>query len=159
VQFREDISPEFIPSQRNRTASRGDDTGREIASMQVDEEIDANSRSDGQFLSEPFVLQGQSIPPAESPPPARIYPCFGGRRLELFADPTQRRSFGTPSNTFVCGRVGMIGSCRRRAREVLGKQIGNDNWGQQPFRMGYLMNGTCSILICITGEHVGRSWN
>ena len=59
-------------------------------------------------LATPLLSRGQSVPTAESPAPARVYHLLReDDDWSFLAD----KSFGTPSNIFVCGQVEMTGSC------------------------------------------------
>ena len=60
-----------------------------------------------------LLSQGQSIPTNEAPPPARTYHLLReDDDWSFLADSQQSgRTFGTPSNTFLCDQGGMAGSC------------------------------------------------
>ena len=91
------------------------------------------------FFASPLFLRGQSIPPAESPPPARIYHLLReDDDWSFLADPAQRQEFWDPIKYIRLrpDRNDWFLSMGGEAREVW-EQIGNDNWGQQPFMNGY----------------------
>jgi Alginate export len=108
------------------------------------------------FFASPLFLQGQSIPPAESPPPARIYQLL---RVDddwsFLADPTQRQEFWDPIKYIRLrpGRDDWFLSMGGEAREIW-EQIGNDNWGQQPFMNGYFNERYMLYFDLHYGEHV-----
>jgi len=108
------------------------------------------------FFASPFFLQGQSIPPAESPPPARIYHLL---RVDddwsFLADRTQRQEFWDPIKYIRLrpGRDDWFLSMGGEAREIW-EQIGNDNWGQQPFMNGYFNERYMLYFDLHYGEHM-----
>ena len=90
-------------------------------------------------LVTPPPSRGQSVPTAESPAPARVYHLLReDDDWSLLADPSERGEFWDPIKYI------RLRPCRNdwflsiggEAREVW-EQIGNDNWGQQPFMNGY----------------------
>ena len=108
------------------------------------------------FFASPLFLQGQSIPPAESPPPARIYHLLReDDDWSFLADPAQRQEFWDPIKYVRLrpGRNDWFLSMGGEAREVW-EQIGNDNWGQQPFMNGYFNERYMLYFDLHYGEHV-----
>jgi len=108
------------------------------------------------FFASPLFLQGQSIPPAESPPPARIYHLLReDDDWSFLSDPTQRLEFWDPIKYIRLrpGRNDWFLSMGGEAREVW-EQIGNDNWGQQPFMNGYFNERYMLHFDLHYGEHV-----
>jgi hypothetical protein len=90
------------------------------------------------FASPPFS-RGQSLPTAESSPPARIYHLLReDDDWNFLADPAKRQEFWDPIKyiRLRSGRNDWFLSIGGEVREVW-EQIGNDNWGQQPFMNGY----------------------
>src|SRR6266576_2806814 len=86
------------------------------------------------------LSQGQSIPINESPPPARTYHLLReDDDWSFLADPAKRQEFWDPIKYIPLrsGRNDWFLSMGGEARAVW-EQIGNDNWGQQPFLNGYL---------------------
>ena len=87
----------------------------------------------------PLLSQGQSTPTAESPAPARNYHLLREDDDSSFLeDPTQRQEFWDPIKyvPLRAGRNDWFLSMGGEAR-MIWEQIGNDNWGQQPFMNGY----------------------
>src|SRR5580658_11072255 len=92
-----------------------------------------------------LLSQGQSIPNNESPPPAPTYHLLReDDDWSFLADPllsnrAERHDFWDPIKYIPLrsGRNGWFLSMGGEAREMW-EQIGNDNWGQQPFMNGYL---------------------
>jgi len=108
------------------------------------------------FFASPLFLQGQSIPPAESPPPARIYHLLReDDDWNFLADPTQRQEFWDPIKYIRLrpGRDDWFLSMGGEAREIW-EQIGNDNWGQQPFMNGYFNERYMLYVDLNYGEHM-----
>jgi hypothetical protein len=91
------------------------------------------------FLAGSPLSQGQSIPSNEAPSPARTYHLLReDDDWSFLADPAERQEFWDrikylPLRT---GRTDWFVSMGGEAREVW-EQIGNDNWGRQPFTNGY----------------------
>ena len=92
-----------------------------------------------------LLSQGQSIPTNESPPPpARTYHLLREDDDWSFladaslADRAERQDFWDPIKfiSLRSGRSAWFLSMGGEAREMW-EQIGNDNWGQQPFMNGY----------------------
>jgi hypothetical protein len=107
-------------------------------------------------LATPRLSQGQSLPTAESPAPERIYHLLRENDdWSFLADAAERQDFWDPIKYIRLrpGRNDWFLSIGGEAREVW-EQIGNDNWGQQPF-----MNATCFISMFITANTFARSWN
>src|SRR4051812_29852690 len=88
----------------------------------------------------PLLLCGQSLPTVESSSaPARIYHLLReDDDWSFLADPAQQQEFWDPIKyiRLRAGRNDWFLSIGGEAREVW-EQIGNDNWGQQPFMNGY----------------------
>src|SRR6202046_4379394 len=87
-----------------------------------------------------LLSQGQSLPTDENPPPARTYHLLReDDDWSFLAHPVERQDFWDPIKYIPLrsGRNGWFLSMGGEAREVW-EQIGNDNWGQQPFMNGYL---------------------
>jgi len=108
------------------------------------------------FFASSLLLRGQSIPPAESPPPARIYHLLReDDDWSFLADPTQRQEFWDPIKYIPLrsGRNGWFLSMGGEAREIW-EQIGNDNWGQQPFMNAYFNERYMFFFDVHYGKHV-----
>ena len=87
----------------------------------------------------PLLARGQSVPTAESPASARIYHLLReDDDWSFLVDPAQRQDFWDPIKygRLRPGRNDWFLSVGGEAREVW-EQIGNDNWGQQPFMNAY----------------------
>src|SRR5882724_9097655 len=81
------------------------------------------------FLATPRLSRGQSVPTAESPAPARIYHLLReDDDWSFLADPAERQEFWD--------------------------QIGNDNWGQQPFMNAYFNERYMLYFDVHYGKHV-----
>jgi len=103
-----------------------------------------------------LLSQGQSIPIGESPPPARTYPLLReDDDWSFLADPAERRDFWDPIKYIPLrsGRNGWFLSMGGEAREIW-EQIGNDNWGQQPFMNGYFNQRYMLYFDVHYGKHV-----
>src|ERR1700675_2207307 len=86
-----------------------------------------------------LLSEGQSIPTNESPPPARTYHLLReDDDWSFLADPAKRQEFWDAIKFIPLrsGRNDWFLSMGGEAREIW-EQIGNDNWGQQPFTNGY----------------------
>jgi len=86
-----------------------------------------------------LLARGQSVPTADSPAPARIYHLLReDDDWSFLADPTLRQDFWDPIKYIRLrqDRNDWFLSMGGEAREMW-EQIGNDNWGQQPFMNGY----------------------
>src|ERR1700675_3935347 len=88
----------------------------------------------------PALSRGQSVPTVESPAPARVYHLLReDDDWSFLADPAEQQEFWDPIKYIRLrpGRNDWFLSIGGEAREVW-EQIGNDNWGQQPFMNPYL---------------------
>jgi len=91
------------------------------------------------LLGSASIAQAQSSPAGESPAPARAYHLLReDDDWSFLADPAQRQDFWDPIKYIRLrpGRNDWFLSIGGEAREIW-EQIGNDNWGQQPFMNGY----------------------
>src|SRR2546427_9448179 len=103
-----------------------------------------------------LLSQGQSIPINESPPPARTYHLLREDDYWSFlADPAERQDFWDPIKYIPLrsGRNGWFLSMGGEAREIW-EQIGNDNWGQQPFMNAYFNERYMLYFDVHYGKHV-----
>jgi hypothetical protein len=92
------------------------------------------------FLAGSLLSQAQAVPTTESPPPARTYHLLReDDDWSFLADPGKRQEGWDPIKYIPLrsGRNDWFLSMGGEAREIW-EQIGNDNWGQQPFMNGYL---------------------
>jgi hypothetical protein len=92
------------------------------------------------FLTAALLSQAQSTATAESPAPSRTYHLLReDDDWSFLADPAQRQDLWDPIKYIPLreDRSDWFLSMGGEAREVW-EQIGNDNWGQQPFMNGYL---------------------
>jgi hypothetical protein len=90
-------------------------------------------------LANPLILRGQSIPTGESSAPARTYHLLReDDDWSFLADTAERQDFWDPIKYIPLrsGRNDWFLSMGGETREIW-EQIGNDNWGQQPFMNGY----------------------
>jgi hypothetical protein len=104
----------------------------------------------------PPLSRGQSIPTAESPAPARIYHLLrDDDDWSFLADPANRQDFWDPIKyiRLRAGQNDWFMSMGGEAREVW-EQIGNDNWGQQPFMNAYLNERYMLYFDVHYGKHV-----
>jgi len=104
----------------------------------------------------PRLSQGQSVPTTESPAPARIYHLLReDDNWNFLADPAERQE-SWDSIKYVrlrSDRNDWFLSMGGEAREVW-EQIGNDNWGQQPFMNGYFNERYMLYFDVHYGKHV-----
>src|SRR6266568_1688110 len=104
----------------------------------------------------PRLSQGQSVPTAESPAPARVYHLLReDDHWSFLADPAERQEFWDPIKYIRLrpGRNDWFLSMGGEAREVW-EQIGNDNWGQQPFMNAYFNERYILYFDVHYGKHV-----
>ena len=107
-------------------------------------------------LATPPLSRGQSVPTAGSPAPARIYHLLReDDNWSFLADPAERQEFWDPIKYIRLrpGRNDWFLSMGGEAREVW-EQIGNDNWGQQPFMNGYFNQRYMFYFDAHYGKHV-----
>src|SRR6266699_1338972 len=103
-----------------------------------------------------LLSQGQSIPINESPTPARTYHLLReDDDWSFLGDPAERQDFWDPIKYIPLrsGRNGWFLSMGGEAREIW-EQIGNDNWGQQPFMNGYFNQRYMFYFDIHYGKHV-----
>ena len=92
------------------------------------------------FLANSPLSRGHAAPATESPTPARVYHLLReDDDWSFLVDPAERQEFWDPIKyiRLRSGRNDWFVSIGGEAREVW-EQIGNDNWGQQPFMNAYL---------------------
>jgi hypothetical protein len=107
-------------------------------------------------LVTPPLSRGQSVPTAESPAPVRIYHLLReDDDWSFLADPAMRQEFWDPIKYIRLrpGRNDWFLSVGGEAREVW-EQIGNDNWGQQPFMNAYFNERYMLYFDVHYGKHV-----
>src|SRR6266446_596723 len=103
-----------------------------------------------------LLSQGQSILSNESSAPARTYHLLReDDDWSFLADPAERQDFWDPIKYIPLrsGRNGWFLSMGGEAREIW-EQIGNDNWGQQPFMNGYFNQRFMFYFDVHYGKHV-----
>jgi hypothetical protein len=104
----------------------------------------------------PALSRGQSVPTAESPMPARVYHLLReDDDWSFLADPAQQQEFWDPIKYIRLrgGRNDWFLSIGGEARQVW-EQIGNDNWGEQPFMNGYFNQRYMLYFDVHYGKHV-----
>jgi hypothetical protein len=104
----------------------------------------------------PRLSQGQSVPTTGSPAPERIYHLLReDDDWSFLTDPAERQEFWDPIKYIRMrpGRNDWFLSIGGEAREVW-EQIGNDNWGQQPFMNSYLNERYMLYFDVHYGKHV-----
>jgi hypothetical protein len=102
------------------------------------------------------LSRAQSVPTAESPAPAHIYHLLREDDDSSFlADPARRQEFWDPIKyiRLRTGRNDWFLSIGGEAREIW-EQIGNDNWGRQPFMNGYFNERYMLYFDVHYGKHV-----
>src|SRR5260221_7516480 len=107
-------------------------------------------------LTSPLLSRGQSVPTTESPAPARIYHLLReDDDWRFLADPAERQEFWDSIKYIRLRRVrnDWFLSIAGEAREVW-EQIGNDNWGQQPFMNAYFNERYMLYFDVHYGKHV-----
>jgi hypothetical protein len=107
-------------------------------------------------FASPLVSQAQSVFTPESPAPARMYHLLREEDdWSFLADPAMRKDFWDPIKyiRLRSGRNDWFLSIGGEAREVW-EQIGNDNWGQQPFMNGYFNERYMLFFEVHYGKHV-----
>jgi len=107
-------------------------------------------------LAPPPRSLGQSVPTAESPAPARVYHLLReDDGWSFLSDPAERQEFWDPIKyiRLRSGRNDWFLSMGGEAREVW-EQIGNDNWGQQPFMNAYFNQRYMLYFDVHYGQHV-----
>ncbi len=108
------------------------------------------------FLAGSLLSRGQPVPAAESPQSAPTYHLLREEDDGSFvADPTERQDFWDPIKYIPLRseRNDWFLSMGGEAREIW-EQIGNDNWGQQPFMNGYFNERYMFYLDVHYGKHV-----
>ena len=104
----------------------------------------------------PLLSQGQSAPNAESSEPTRIYHLLPeDDDWSFLADPAKRQDFWDPIKYIRLrpDRNDWFLSIGGEARYVW-EQIGNDNWGQQPFMNAYFNERYLLYFDIHYGKHV-----
>src|ERR1700757_3537295 len=103
-----------------------------------------------------LLSQGQSVPTDESPAPTRTYHLLReDDDWSFLADPGQRQDLWDSIKYIPLrsGRNNWFLSMGGEAREVW-EQIGNDNWGQQPFMNGYFNQRYMFYFDVHYGKHI-----
>jgi hypothetical protein len=107
-------------------------------------------------LATPPLSRAQSVPTTESPAPVRAYHLLReDDDWSFLADSAERQEFWDPIKYIRLrpGRDDWFLSMGGEAREVW-EQIGNDNWGQQPFMNAYLNERYMFYFDVHYGKHV-----
>jgi hypothetical protein len=107
-------------------------------------------------LATPLILRGQVIPTAESSASSRNYHLLReDDDLSFLADPTQRQDLWD-SIKYIRLRSDRYDWFLSIGGEVryIWEQIGNDNWGQQPFMNGYFNERYMPYFDVHYGKHV-----
>ena len=107
-------------------------------------------------LATPLILRGQVIPTAESSASSRNYHLLReDDDLSFLADPTQRQDLWD-SIKYIHLRSDRYDWFLSIGGEVryIWEQIGNDNWGQQPFMNGYFNERYMPYFDIHYGKHV-----
>jgi len=108
------------------------------------------------FFVTPLLSRGQAVPASESPAPARIYHLLReDDDWSFLADPANRQEFWDPIKYIRLrpGQNDWFLSLGGEAREIW-EQIGNDNWGRQPFMNGYFNERYMLYFDVHYGKHV-----
>jgi Alginate export len=108
------------------------------------------------FLASSPISRCQAVPTSESPTPTRVYHLLReDEDWSFLADPAERQEFWDPIKyiRLRSGRNDWFVSIGGEAREVW-EQIGNDNWGQQPFMNAYLNERYMLYFDVHYGKHV-----
>src|SRR6201981_488061 len=102
-----------------------------------------------------LLSQGQSIPTNESAPARTYHLLREDDDWSFLADPAKQQDFWDPLKYIPLrsGRNDWFLSMGGEAREIW-EQIGNDNWGQQPFMNGYFNQRYMFYFDVHYGEHV-----
>jgi hypothetical protein len=107
-------------------------------------------------LATPPLSRGQSVLTAESPAPTRIYHLLReDDDWSFLADPANRQEFWDPIKyiRMRSDQNDWFLSIGGEAREIW-EQIGNDNWGQQPFMNAYFNERYMLYFDVHYGKHV-----
>jgi hypothetical protein len=107
-------------------------------------------------LATPSLSRAQSLPTTESPAPARAYHLLReDDDWSFLADPAEGQEFWDPIKyiRLRSGRNDWFLSMGGEAREIW-EQIGNDNWGQQPFMNAYFNERYMLCFDVHYGKHV-----
>src|SRR6202161_3010974 len=155
--FPEDTSLKSTRSRRNRTHYRRCE-GRSSAAHGMTRKRQMRTVVIWTVISfvSSLLSQGQSIPIDESPAPARTYHLLReDDDWSFLADRAERQELWDPIKYIPLrsGRNDWFLSMGGEARETW-EQIGNDNWGQQPFMNGYFNQRYMLDFDVHYGEHV-----